>query len=163
MSTADFPTDPKIDALVARFPRLFHDRQPRVWSDLPQGWIELADQLFADLNSIIDDDAAKRFEVVQIKEKLAGLRVYWELGKEQTTVMDVIGTGSVQRVDAGPAKPTALFDRIRARVKQAGEQAAATCQRCGNGGASAGGSGWIVTLCEACRTKQDLEERKDGA
>ena len=37
MSTYDFPTDPKIDTLVARFPRLFHGRQPRVWSDLPQG------------------------------------------------------------------------------------------------------------------------------
>ena len=158
MSTADFPTDPKIDALVARFPRLFHDRQPRVWSDLPQGWTEVADQLFTDLDAMLGDDAARRFEVVQIKEKFAGLRVYWELDKEQTTVMDIIGTGSVQRVDKGPAKPTALFDRIRARVKQAGEQAATTCQRCGNGGASAGGSGWIVTLCEACRTKADLKD-----
>jgi hypothetical protein len=162
MSTADFPTDTKIDALVARFPRLFHDRQPRVWSDLPQGWTELADQLFTDLDAMLDDDAAKRFEVVQVKEKFGGLRVYWELGKEQTTVLDTHGFDSAQRVDKGPAKPSALFDRIRARVKQAGEQAATTCQRCGNGGASAGGSGWIVTLCEACRTKQDLEERKDA-
>ena len=162
MSTYDFPTDPKIDALVTRFPRLFHDHQPRVWSDLPQGWTEVADQLFADLNSIIDDDAAKRFEVVQIKEKFAGLRVYWELDKEKTTVMDIIGTGSVQRVDKVPAKPTVLFDRIKARVKQAGEQAATTCQRCGNGGASAGGSGWIVTLCETCRRKADVQSAQDA-
>ena len=157
MSASDFPTDPKIDALVARFPRLFKGQHPRVWSDLPQGWTEVSDRLFADLDAMLDDDAAKRFEVVQIKEKFAGLRVYWELEKEQTTVLDIIGTDSVQRVDKGPAKPTVLFDRIRARVKQAGEQAATTCQRCSNGSASAGGSGWITTLCEACRRKADVQ------
>ena len=69
MSTSDFPTDPKIDALVARFPRLFKGQQPRVWSDLPEGWTEVADHLFTDLDAMLDDDAAKRFEVVQIKEK----------------------------------------------------------------------------------------------
>lgn len=160
MFTSDFPTDPKIDALVARFPRLFHDRQPRVWSDLPPGWTHLADQLFADLDSMLDDDAAKLFEVVQIKEQFAGLRVYWELDKEQTTVIDFIGSGSVRRVDKDSEKSSALFDRIRARVKEAGEKAATTCQCCGNGGTSAGGRGWIMTLCEACRAKQDLEGRK---
>ena len=158
MSTSDFPTDPKIDALVERFPRLFHDRQPRVGSALPQGWTELADQLFADLDAMLDDDAARLFEVVQVKEKFAGLRVYWELHKEQTTVLDIIGPGSAQRFDKIPEKPSSLFNRIRARVKQAGEQAATTCQRCGNGGASAGGSGWIVTLCEACRRQADMQD-----
>jgi hypothetical protein len=158
MSTSDFPTDPKIDALVARFPRLFHDRQPRVWSDLPQGWTELADQLFVDLDSMIDDEAAKLFEVIQIKEKFAGLRVYWSLGDEETLVLDIIGSGSIQRLDKGPAEPTALFDRIKARVRQAGEQAATTCQFCGNGSARAGGSGWIATLCEACRRKADVQD-----
>ena len=159
MSTSDFPTDPKIDALVARFPRLFHGRQPRVWSDLPQGWTELADQLFEDLDAMLDDEAAKRFEVVQIKEKFAGLRVYWQLGKEQTTVLDIIGSGAVQRLDKGPAKPTALFDRIRARVQEAGEEAATTCQRCGNGSAEANSSGYFVTLCGTCRTQADLKEQ----
>ncbi len=156
MSTSDFPTDPKIDALVARFSRLFHDRQPRVWSDLPQGWTELATQLFANLDAMLDDDAAKRFEVIQIKEKYAGLRVYWSLGEEETLVLDIVGSGSMQRLDKGPAKPTALFDRIKARVRQAGEQAATTCQRCGDGGASAGGSGWITTLCDSCRRKANV-------
>ena len=158
MSISDFPTDPKIDALVARFPRLFHDRQPRVWSDVPQGWIELVDQLFADLDSMIDDDAAKIFEVIQIKEKYAGLRVYWSLGGEETLVLDIVGSGSMQRLDKGPAEPTALFDRIKERVRQAGEQAATTCQRCGNGGASAGGSGWIMTLCDSCRGRADVQD-----
>ena len=157
MSSNEFPTDPKIDALVARFPRLFRGQQPRVWSDLPQGWTELADRLFADLDAMLDDDVAKRFEVVQIKEKFAGLRVYWELDKEQTLVMDFHAPGAVQRVDEGPAKPTVLFERIRDRVKQAGEEAATTCQRCGNGSASAGSSGWFVTLCESCRRKVDVQ------
>ena len=167
MSTTDFPTDPKIDALdaldalIARFPRLFHSRQPHVWSDLPQGWTEVADQLFADLDVMIDDDAAKEFEVIQIKEQFGGLRVYWQLGNEQTTVVNIYGSGSVQRVDLGPAKPSALFHRISARVKEAGEESCTTCQRCGNGGASVCGSGWIATLCETCRVKKDAEVWKD--
>lgn len=157
MSASDFPTDPKIDALVTRFPRLFKGQQPRVWSDLPEGWTELTHRLFADLDAMLDDDAAKRFEVVQIKEKFAGLRVYWELDKEHTLVMDFHAPGAVQRVDEGPSNPTVLFERIRDRVKQAGEEAATTCQRCGNGSASAVRSGWITTLCEACRRKADVQ------
>ena len=155
MTASDFPTDPKIDALVARFPRLFKGRHPRVWSDLPQGWTELANRLFADLDAMLDDDAAKSFEVIQIKEKYAALRVYWQLGKEQTLVMDLHGPGSVRRVDTGSAAPTALFDRIRTRVKQAGELAATTCQCCGNGSATANSAGYLVTLCESCRCKAD--------
>ena len=158
LSTNDFATDRKIDALVARFPRLFRGRQPRVWSDLPQGWIEMVNQLFADLDSMLDDEAAQRFEVIQIKEKYASLRVYLSLGKEETLVLDILGSSSTQSLDKGPAEPTALFDRITARVKQAGEQAAVTCQDCGNGSASAGGTGWIVTQCETCRTKADLKD-----
>ena len=77
-------------------------------------------------------------------------------------MMDIIGTGSAQRLDKHPAKPTALFDRIRARVRQAGAQAATTCQRCGNGGASAGGSGWIITLCGTCRRKADNLSEQDA-
>ncbi len=158
MSTSDFPTDPKIDALVARFPRLFHHRHPRVWSDLPQGWTELADQLFADLDAMLDDDAASVFKVIQIKEKYASLRVYWSLGEEETLVLDVIGSGSTQRFDKGPTDPTALFERIRACVKEACEQAETTCQVCGNGSASAVGSGWIVTLCGTCRARADKKD-----
>ena len=160
MTASDYPTDPKIDALVARFPRLFRGQHPPVWSDLPQGWTELADQLFADLDAMLDDEAAKRFEVIQVKEKYAGLRVYWSLGEEETLVLDIHGSGSTQRLDKGPAKPTALFDRIKGRVKQACEEAATTCQRCGNGIASAGGSGWIVTLCGTCRTKAESNDAR---
>lgn len=158
MSASDFPTDPKIDALVARFPRLFHGRQPRVWSDLPQGWTQVAQRLFADLDAMLDDHASKRFEVIQIKEKFAGLRVYWRLGGAKTEVLDVVGKGSVQHLEQGPAQTTALFERTQARVKQACEQAATTCQHCGNDGASAGGSGWLVTLCQSCRRQADARD-----
>jgi hypothetical protein len=158
MSNSDFPTDPTIDVLVARFPRLFHDRHPRVWSDLPQGWTELTHRLFADLDAMLDDDAAKRFEVAQVKEKSGGLRVYWQLSTEQTQELDLHGPGAVQRVDQGPAKPTALFERIKARVRQARDEDAVTCHHCGNGSASAVGPGWLTTLCEACRRQADLRD-----
>ncbi len=157
MSASDNPTDPKIDHLVARFPRLFKGKHSRVWSDLPQGWSELTGRLLTDLDAMLDDDAARRFEVIQIKEKFARLRVYWQLVQEQTLVMDLHDAGSVQRIDTVPAKPTVLFDQIKARVQHAVEEAATTCQRCGNGSAGANASGWIVTLCASCRAKADAQ------
>lgn len=158
MSTSDLPTDSKIDALVVRFPRLFKGRHPRVWSDLPQGWVELTHRLFADLDTMLNDDEAARFEIVQIKEKFAGLRVYWSLGEEMTLVLDLRSTHSSQRIEKVPDAPTALSDRIRALVAQAAEQAATTCQHCGNGGAERNGFGYYVTLCGPCRMRADVKE-----
>ena len=76
MTTHSFPTDPKIDALIERFPRLFRGAQPLVWSDLPQGWAELTDRLFADIDRMLDDTAAKAFQVLQNQgevRRIAGL------------------------------------------------------------------------------------------
>jgi len=157
VSSQEFPTDPKIDVLVNRFPRLFRGRHPRAWSDLPDGWTGVADRLFNDLDAMMSDDEAATFEIVQIKEKFGGLRVYWELDGQQTMVIDAISAHSVQHMENSPARPTALFGRVRERVRQAAQQAATTCQKCGSEGATATRSGWVVTLCEACRAKKVRE------
>lgn len=161
MATYDFPTDPKIDALIERFPRIFKGAQPYAWSDLPQGWTELAERLFADVDRMLDDEAAKAFEVRQIKEKFGGLRVYWRFAEQETTAIDVFDTGSLGHLVLQPVEPTALFTRIRLRVQEAADEAARTCQHCGNGSATANNSGLVATLCGPCRTQQDLRQRKD--
>ena len=144
-----------IPALVKKFPRLFHNKSPQVMSDLPCGWEDLVDRLFVDLDAMLDDRQAKRFKILQIKEKFAGLRVYWQLGSERTVVLDLISSQSVQRLDTRPAEPTNAFDQITARVRQAGAEAIRTCQHCGQPGDCAPQTaGWMVTLCNPCRQKR---------
>ena len=144
-----------ISALVKKFPRLFHNKSPQVMSDLPCGWVDLVDRLFVDLDAMLDDRQAKRFKIIQIKEKFAGLRVYWQLGSEKTVVLDFISSQSVQRLDTRPAEPTNAFDQITTRVRQAGAEAAWTCQHCGRPGDRAQQApGWMITLCDACRKQR---------
>ena len=150
----DIPTDPRILRIVERVPRLFRTGYPKCWSDLPDGWTDVAGRLFADLDAMMSDAEAAKFLVVQVKEKYAGLRVYWELGGRGTTVIDAVSASGLGRFESGPANPTDLFTRIRARVRQAELEASVTCQKCGASGATAGGSNLIITLCEACRAKQ---------
>lgn len=140
-----------IDDLMVQFPRLFHGRQPRTWSDLPAGWLGVAVDLFTDLDRLLDDRSAEQFEVLQIKEKFAGLRVYWQLGAQQTTTIDTVDAASSQRIDIEPKRPTATFDLVKARVSEAAVQASKTCQVCGEPGGSGQSEGWLRTLCDACR------------
>jgi len=140
-----------IDDLVERFPRLFHGRPPQTWSDLPAGWLGVVVDLFADLDRLLDDRSAEQFEVLQIKEKFAGLRVYWGLGAQQTDVVDLVGAASTQRIDIEPRRPTATFDLIKARINEAAMRASKTCQVCGEPGGSWQSEGRLQTLCSACR------------
>lgn len=151
-------SDP-IAMFVARFPRLFHGKFPRVMSSLPHGWVDVVTRLFMDLDALLDDEQARRLQIIQLKEKFAGLCVYWSLGKEKTSIIDMIGEDSVQRFRSYPKKPSDAFAQITARVGQAEDEAAKTCQRCGNGGATSNQTGgWLVTLCEACRVS-GLQDR----
>ena len=154
-------SDP-IAKFVARFPRLFHGKFPRVMSSLPHGWIDVVTRLFVDLDALLDDAQARRLEIIQVKEKFAGLCVYWSLGKEKTSVIDILGEDSVQRLRTYPRKPSDVFAQITARVGQAEDEAARTCQRCGNGGATRNQTGgWLVTLCEPCRASGSQDQDQD--
>ena len=145
-----YDTD-SIGPLVDRFPRLFHGKPPEVPSSIPSGWVPLVTRLLEDIDAMLDDAQAKRFRVLQIKEKFAGLSGYWTLGPQTTTVVDLIGLGEVQRLRIKPHKPTELFERVSVRVRAAETASRQLCQRCGADGGSAGGRGWIVTLCASCR------------
>ena len=146
-----------IATLVGRFPRLFHGKPPRVASWLPTGWMALVATLLEDLDAMLDEREAKRFEVEQIKEKFGGLRLYWRLGSEKTTALDLVGASSIQRLVTRPKKPSPAFERIDARVREAEAQAGRTCQRCGGGATTGSNQGWLSTLCEACRSQPTPE------
>ena len=142
----------RITALVEKFPRLFHGESPQIPSHLPLGWDDLVTRLMADLNALLDDSQAECFRILQIKEKVAGLRVYWRLDcEEKTAVLDLGGDPSAPGADTEPDESTTVSGRIAARVLQAEEEAAQTCQRCSQSGASKqASSGGVATLCAAC-------------
>ena len=147
-----------IPALVEKFPRLFHGKPPLVHSELPPGWEALVTRLLVDLDKTLNDSQARRFQIRQIKEKVAGLRFYWQLDAEETETEtatetlteDWVGAQSTDRVDAEPVEPMSAFDWIAARVLQAGEESEQTCQGCGEPGDVGPGHGGVATLCAAC-------------
>jgi hypothetical protein len=91
------------------------------WSDLPDGWFDIVDRLFADLVAMGWDR-----RLSQIKEKFAELRVYASGG----------ATG-------------ATADEIWARIDEATEESRRTCQECGQPGEQRT-TGWWRTLCDEC-------------
>lgn len=138
--------------LIKRFPRLFRNRQPRAGASVPAGWLPLATRLFADIDAMLDDIQARRFKVLQVKEKFGSLRVYWSLGRSKATVLDVIWESSAEHATLPPAQPPALFDRIHGRIDAAEHDSRRICQRCGDDEASSqSDQGWLITLCPACR------------
>ena len=138
--------------LIKRFPRLFRNRQPRAGVSVPAGWLSLATTLFTGIDAMLDDTQARRFKVLQVKEKFGSLRVYWSLGRSKATALDVMWESSAEHATLSPAQPAALLDQISDRVEAAENHSRRTCQRCGSDGAfSKPDRGWLVTLCAACR------------
>jgi hypothetical protein len=151
-------SDPAIDALVARFPRLFRGKHPQVPSSVPPGWSSLIDRMLADIDGMLDDGCARRFQVLQIKEKFGGLRVYWRLGRRQSAVIDAVTPDGLLKVKltarAASAVDQSVVEQIDARIQQAEDEASGTCQRCGRGDARRRSRGWLVTLCDTCERQE---------
>jgi hypothetical protein len=151
-------SDPAIDALVARFPRLFRGKHPQVASSVPPGWSGLIDRMLADIDGMLDDRCARRFELMQIKEKFGGLRVYWRLGRRRSTAIDAVTPDGLLQVKltarAASALEQSVVAQIDARVQRAETEASGTCQRCGRGDARRRSRGWLVTLCDVCEQQE---------
>ena len=109
-----------IDALVDAFPRLFQRQFSRAFWFIPVGWLKLSNQLFLDLDRMLDDREAAQFEVRQIKEKMCRLRVHFWIGPPCA--------GNDETLH----QPWALLrQRILDRIRAAGDESEATCQRRG--------------------------------
>lgn len=94
------------------------------------GWYPILDRLFADLSNMRKEDVVTRLRVVEVKEKFGRLRVY------------VVGANL----------------RSEARIEEAVEEAAATCEDCG--GPSPGfryHGAWYGNICDRCARKRRSE------
>ncbi len=123
---------------VKKYPDLFAGYHKSIYeSAMPwgfacgNGWFDILDQLWRGLSSI------EGIVIGQVKEKLAGLRVYLE--------------------------PMPRNDKARELVHEAYRKASETCEMCGKPGERRGGS-WLFTLCDDCEilekeTKWEISEQ----
>ena len=130
MNDANISSDPELQKLIERFPRLFHGAQPAVWSHVPLGWAGIVGTLFAGIDALLNHDQAKCFRVEQVKEKFGTLRLYLSFDR-----IDVQG--------ANP-NPTALRSLVDAAVAAS----EVTCYLCGAPGEMRKLGGWATVGCD---------------
>ena len=115
-----------------RFPKMFS--HPYGGFAVGEGWWPIIESLCANIQSHTDwwnknhekHPVVEQVVVAQIKEKFGGLRFYYDGGD----------------------------DTIRGMVRMAEAWADRSCEECGAPG-TAGGSGWIKTLCPTHRAESD--------
>ncbi len=108
-------TDPT-DEIVERY-----GVNPQFCNHVPKGWAAIVSDALARMRKADPD-----VDISQVKEKFAGLRIYYD-----------------------PVTP-----ELDAIVDEAEEQCARACEECGtcklDAGVHARGKGWIRTLCDRC-------------
>ena len=131
MNDANISSDPELQKLIQRFPRLFRGAQPAVWSHLPVGWTGIVGTLFTGIDALLNKDEAKCFRVEQVKEKFGTLRLYISFDRFDT--------------DGVNPNPTAL----RCLVDAAVSASEVTCYVCGAQGEMRNLGGWATVRCDA--------------
>jgi hypothetical protein len=119
----------RLNALPARYPRLFpHGSVPWGFA-VGDGWCVLLETLCARLDTILAAAPGAAMAVVQVKEKFGGLRFYYDL----------------QGADE------AISEAMREAVDLAEAASARICEQCGRRGARRDSGGWLSTVCAACQ------------
>jgi len=127
-----------VKQMEEKYPKMFAN--PYGGFAIGEGWWPIIESLCANIQSHTDwwnknretRPVVEQVVVAQIKEKFGGLRFYYEGGDEQISGM----------------------------VRMAEAWASRACEECGAPG-TAGGKGWIKTLCPTHRAESDAryEER----
>jgi len=122
----------KDTAIFLRWPQWFANRGNTKLSlmkwgfECDDGWFKIIWDLFERLEPLVAESAAEGpFEVIQIKQKMGGLRVH--LSRENEAIEDAI--------------------------RMACETSVITCERCGEPGVLDCENGWYQTLCTSCRAQ----------
>ena len=126
-----------LDDLIQRHPRLFRGEFPAIASWVPKGWTPLVEELFRDLEALLDDEQAARLEIRQIKEKFGSLRVYTQLHPSP---------GSTELSEAD----VALHRQVMRLVHEAEKRTLRVCDSCGAPSEIRSFAGWMTTRCDRC-------------
>lgn len=136
--------DRNLIELVRAFPRIFKGHPPRMTTYVDDGWHRLVMELFARIDPHLSNEQSRRFQVVQIKEKLGRLRIYFRTDSES-----VWQDGS-NSVDASALEPRnqRLRDEVRALSASAEDASSRCCQVCGSNGQLRQMHGLKRVLCD---------------
>lgn len=122
--------------LIENFDRLFQDRDKDLQTSLmsfgcccDDGWYNL----IYDALMFLDKFPIK---LVQVKEKLGSLVIYWDF--EDENYIDNDG----------------LTEKIENILKQISDQSLRTCEICGENGSLGVKHNWFKTMCYNCRKKE---------
>jgi hypothetical protein len=152
------PYEDYVAAIAGRFPQLFKHQVPELEIATGPGWDALPIELLEKLDKLLDDEQAALFRVVQIKEKFAGLRMYYAVGERAEKVVDVITPEGVLTMrtppQTEPSFPRETIDRL---IAEAAARAKVTCERCGSPGTLRHG-GWMQILCDRCEQTRENDE-----
>jgi hypothetical protein len=121
-----------IAQLMATHPRLFRGQAPMCWSEVQSGWWCLADEVCSGIERQLTAEELAHFQVLQIKEKFGGLRLYWRLQPcEHATFHGVeVQDGEIFGASAERSN-TAGVDAIQQLVRVAYDASLRTCKICG--------------------------------
>lgn len=129
--------------LETRYPRLFVKGRP--WDlSYQQGWHAVVVHLLGKIDAVLTDEQAAEFRILQIKQKLAGLRLYYSAGKAPD------GDPS-----AGSTQEGFPHTLVRALIDEADQECQRTCELCGKAGKMLEDRGWLEVRCSSCEAKRD--------
>lgn len=143
---------PLFAKLIRKHPRL---SRPKLhgW-EIDVGWVGLVDQYFDVVDRVVPDDIG--FDVVQIKEKFGGLRLYCRpvrQGEDAPTffALDEISTGLSIRLQ--PRRQEEWEKELQMAKVLAEQRSYYTCERCGDIGRLRVRDGFYFTACDAHATQ----------
>ncbi len=99
-----------------------------------RGWIDILDRLFSELDKLLPADV--EFRLRQVKEKFAGLRVYYDIDTDI---------------------PAEIEEQVRRLVTLAEARSFHTCEFCGRPGRMWNRGGYFFTACD-----RHAEEKSEG-
>jgi hypothetical protein len=102
------------------------------------GWLPILERFFDEVAAALADADGVRFELWQVKEKFAGLRVYYVAHLPKPHV--ILDTRAVRADDARR--------KIDEAYERASKEAARTCEVCGKPGVLRQASGVFMTRCD---------------
>ena len=135
----DQADDSELQRLVEAHPLLFRGTPPSIPSYLSPGWFTLADQLCSDIERLLGP-ACAQFEVLEVKEKFAGL----QFGFRMKGCSDEVWERALD---------------LASRAQAASES---MCKKCGAPARLHSFDGWLVALCETHATKRERARQAEA-
>ncbi len=133
----DEPQELSMERAIAEFPRLFHQAPPQIPGWVLPGWAPLLRRLLQSIDDCLTDVQAKKFTVVQVKEKFGGLRFYFDA-------------------------PARIRPQLNELVNKANKESETTCLLCGSPAVLVtDNGGWVSVLCEQHRGPRKPVQLRD--